>query len=333
MRSQNRPRAFTLIELLVVIAIIAVLIALLLPAVQAAREAARRSQCVNNLKQIGLALANYESSNSRLPPAFWGTTYTPSTQACDRSIGTTLFILITGFIEQSSYNNSFNFNLPATEGTGANYTSCSVKVASYICPSDTPSNPPSGYRWYGQGSYSTVVGNNELSLYRYTSQNPFDCKYILPDGAFGINYTYKYSDIVDGLSNTLFVGETSRFRNEPATSVDVFNWYTTGGWYGDNFPNGSSRLVSYANTVPRINSPEVPGSVNSAVTTLGPIGWVADPNAQKLGQFGFRSNHPGGANFVFGDGSVRFLKQTINLTVYNGLGSKAGGEVISADSY
>ena len=144
MRSQQRSismrPAFTLIELLVVIAIIAVLISLLLPAVQSAREAARRAQCTNNLKQIGLAMHNYESANSCFPPSGESTMYNtnsgiPGTQFVDG--GWNALARLLPFMEGNSQFNALNFNVDYNEATGMNYTGASTVVASYICPSST----------------------------------------------------------------------------------------------------------------------------------------------------------------------------------------------------
>ena len=335
-------RGFTLIELLVVIAIIAVLIALLLPAVQAAREAARRSQCVNNMKQMGLALANYESSNSILPPAYWGNTYDSAAGPgkpganCKTSLGTTLFTLIFPYIEQGTISNSFNYSLPAVEGTASNYTADSINVATYLCPSDTRTNIPPGYRWYGQGSYGAVGGTYDFTYYYsgLDGKNDRECGIHIPNGAFGATHNFRLTDITDGLSNSMFIGEQSRFKNEPATGIDVYNWRTTGGWYGDNFGGNSSRTMGYAYTVPKINArADMVNDIATIIVANGSTNWKNDPRAWAYGQFGFRSNHPGGANFLFGDGSVRFIKETIALPIYNGLGTINVGEIISADAY
>jgi prepilin-type N-terminal cleavage/methylation domain-containing protein/prepilin-type processing-associated H-X9-DG protein len=345
-------RGFTLIELLVVIAIIAVLIALLLPAVQAAREAARRSQCVNNLKQMGLAVSNYESTYGCYPFGNIRTTYdnryctgTGPCQ-CTTTFNFTTFYFMLPFIEQTAANNSLNYN--SVWNSVVNITALKSKVSVYLCPSDTPAEDyPTTYPPYTQGSYSVSAGNTELLRYRnYNSYpgNPTpatnydkDCNYLVPDGPFGTNKVVKIAEVTDGTSNTIFMGETSRFRNEaPGAAAgfpNVWNFWTNAAWYADDFNNGSSRPNGFAYTVPKINIQAYITSVYPFIDNLGPLNWRNDPGAQIYGQFGFRSNHPGGANFLFGDGSVKFLKQTINLTTYNALGSKAGGEVISADAY
>ena len=153
--SSNRPRAFTLIELLVVIAIIAVLIALLLPAVQAAREAARRSQCVNNLKQMGLACANYESSNGCFPIGIQNYGPQDVTPGCARQRARgrahTVFTFILPFMEQGTIYNAINFSFPADSSNNVAYfgvdpgavqmTAFTAKINSYICPDDQPRQP------------------------------------------------------------------------------------------------------------------------------------------------------------------------------------------------
>lgn len=348
-RASSR-RGFTLIELLVVIAIIAVLIALLLPAVQAAREAARRTQCVNNLKQMGLAMANYESSYGCFPFGAITRTYVNpfSTTTCDTNYAWnhTMFLYIAPFIEQGNAFNGVNFS--GSWASVRNVTSLKSKISAYICPSDTPATPaPDTYPPYTQSSYAAVAGNVELLRYKTYHMYPGnptpattydqDCNYLMQDGIYGINKVTKLSNITDGLSNTMAVGETSRFKNDPASDAtgtpNIWNFWTNAAWYGDSFGNGSSRPNGFAYTVPKLNASANITSVYPFIDNLGPLYWKNDPLAWTYGQFGFRSNHPGGGNFVFADGSVKFIKQTINIATYNALGSKANGEVISADQY
>jgi prepilin-type N-terminal cleavage/methylation domain-containing protein/prepilin-type processing-associated H-X9-DG protein len=335
-------RGFTLIELLVVIAIIAVLIALLLPAVQAAREAARRAQCVNNLKQIGLACMSYESAIGSLPigTIFYSPTDpTPCDQNNLRLYNVFEFIL--PYIEQAPAYNGINFMSRSGYRSGFNTTSLSLKVSPYICPSDLPNfplDPSQGQIPTPQCSYAMVVGSTECMIYGLANTNP-NCGAIPPSGVFGIAWNITLSQITDGTSNTALFAEQSRFRNEPAsvgTTPSYIPAYTLAGRYFEPAFMNDTRPICYGYTVPAINAPGQQYTLSSffAPTMLSQLQTWYDTTPQLLtyGQLGFRSNHPGGANFVFGDGSVKFLKQSINPVTYRGVGTKAGGEVISADA-
>jgi prepilin-type processing-associated H-X9-DG protein len=342
-----------MIELLVVIAIIGVLIALLLPAVQGAREAARRAQCANNLKQIGLALHEYQGANGILPIAV------QEYQGWDKNCGYfrrfhSMFTAILPYVEQAPVYSAVNFAF----GSGAPFpqngvipgqiqaTALQARIATFICPSE-PSEMTSRdadqlgtYVPVSQGSYAAIIGYRDTC--RWWKGCPFG--FFPPDGVFGQNYGSRLSEIVDGTSNTMFVGEASRFRNE----VDL--WYNT--WsLAARTPScipGVTRLAAFATTAPRLNADlRIPDPTPSYSFTGDLDSWIYDPdpkvNARSAGQFGFRSQHSGGAHFLFGDGSVRFLKDTIDMGsrsyadhnpgVYRALSTKAGGEVISADAY
>jgi len=332
-----RRRAFTLIELLVVIAIIAVLIALLLPAVQAAREAARRAQCVNNLKQMGLALHNYESANGAFPIGLIRYTK-PACHSGDSNSNRrhTLFAFILPYMEQTTVHNGLNFHFGAS--FAVNITAQETRIAAYVCPSDLPStgpiNPPGGplqFIGVNQSSYSGVAGTIELFRRRYDPPtNDANCSHIEGDGTFVISFNYKISSIVDGTSNTLFLGETSRFVGQPASWQNAWNY---GEWAGLVGASGSGSLpMGIAYLAARPNSRLIDADVIPIIDP-DPFTWYKKATAQAYGNFGFRSQHPGGVNFLMGDGSVKFIKQTINLPTYWALGTRAGGEVISADSY
>jgi prepilin-type N-terminal cleavage/methylation domain-containing protein/prepilin-type processing-associated H-X9-DG protein len=362
---------FTLIELLVVIAIIAVLIALLLPAVQSAREAARRAQCTNNLKQIGLAILNYESAVGSLPMG--GITYKQNPVDCgiaNRTI--TFFDLILPQMEQSTVYNAANFYFGAggaqtddgiamPHAGATNHTAFVTKIPSFVCPSDSDQTPyPYGtgagqsLNGYNQTSYGGSFGTFDI-FHWYCGCPPgppfggscpdANSPEIKSDGAFMKGYLVRLQAIQDGLSNTIFVGEASRYKNDPDA---VMMFYSRVGWWATSLA-GTSRPSALFSTVPRINAPfqvndeagfpgqiSVTGDVNSWL-------YVSTPDYRQLGQFGFRSFHPGGANFAFGDGSVHFLKETIdmgspvyanlNIGVYRRLSTIAGGEVISSDGY
>jgi prepilin-type processing-associated H-X9-DG protein len=174
-----------------------------------------------------------------------------------------------------------------------------------------------------------VIGYKDTIRWWYNCPNQ-----IPPDGVFGLNFGYRLSAINDGTSNTLFVGEASRFRNEVETWL---NEWSSALWWGSSIP-GVTRLAAFATTAPRLNANlQIPDPVPSYSYTGDVDSWVFDPdptiNALNAGQFGFRSQHPSGANFLMGDGSVRFLKDSIAPVIYRALSTKNGLEVLSADVY
>jgi prepilin-type N-terminal cleavage/methylation domain-containing protein/prepilin-type processing-associated H-X9-DG protein len=337
-------RGFTLIELLVVIAIIAVLISLLLPAVQSAREAARRAQCVNNLKQIGLALHNYADTLGGLPPTlvargtYGNVTWTNEYGAHPR---------ILPWSEGGNLFNAINFDLSMF--ALQNLTVSVTYVSLFVCPSEvtktsTPSEIPPGERMsvcnylYCQGDWFVWGG---LGGSRQTRS------------AFGPMMSRSWAAFADGLSNTLFLSEgkanTPYYRDCPTLSHI-------------NDPD----TIPPPDADPLVVCPEYRGGCNlrfghnewiesgvhhAGFTTAwppnkalrgGPNGEYAiidiNSSREKLGRASFaavtaRSYHPAGVNTLMGDGSVRFVKETINGATWRALGTVAGGEVISADAY
>jgi prepilin-type N-terminal cleavage/methylation domain-containing protein/prepilin-type processing-associated H-X9-DG protein len=337
----RRKAGFTLIELLVVIAIIAVLIALLLPAVQSAREAARRAQCVNNLKQLALAALNYEAAVGTFPMGNQGFLFPTCGSAfpADAPIHSA-FAFMLPYIEANNIFNSYNFS--QNFATFGNVTAEMTQVSAFVCPSDLPfTAPPPEDVQYVHNSYATNRGRNEnigLNWSNVTAPDPTapyfqNCNGDPGDGMFGWQQAFRIASVTDGLSNTFLFGEVSRFTDEPPSPYSIGNITIE---FQDDYSTMVGRPTSGAFVIPRLNAPpDKTGLVQAAcfATVLFPPDWIPVPACLNLGQYGFRSLHPGGANFAMADGSVKFIKNSINVNTYRGLATRAGSEVLSSDQY
>ncbi len=348
MASRRMRRGFTLIELLVVITIIGTLVGLLLPAVMSARAAARKVQCVNNMKQLGLALHNYETANGVFPPG--GLTYQEHPLDCSQAPREhSMFTLSLGYLDNTPTYNAVNFSYAAGGPQGlqhagaVNHTALATVVAAYVCPSDRGHVMPTSkfldpanqtYNGYAPCSYAGSTGTYDV--FRFwcrcaPRRDAYVCSgsvELTPDGAFGNNHAFGAIAFRDGLSQTIFVGEFSRFANDPDPSLNI--------WSRAFRPRSSilgvTRPQVLASAVPRINAPLLVPDNPPPRDSTAAISWKDDPVNLQMGQFGFRSRHVGGANFLWGDGSVRFLKETINVhDVYWALSTRAGGELIGQD--
>jgi len=298
-------RAFTLIELLVVIAIIAVLIALLLPAVQQAREAARRTQCRNNLHQIGLALHNYHDTHRTFPMGIVITRRSTLSSNNDTyGQATTWLTLILPFLDESSLYNAYNMSLWCNNAANKNTVGRSL-LQQYSCPSNPGS--PSIAGGFGSTDY---VGNGGSY---YDSSYP-GCGYYMqrdqPTRGSGILYrmtAVRMRDIRDGTSNTLMVGERNSQTNRAVG--DGYGWAEA--YYGGN----SAVACTYGDPL------AVYGRFGGPINYSPSCGWC------------FRSAHEGGAFFAFADSQVRFISENIDITVYRAISSRAGNELIDDEDY
>ena len=368
-----RPRGFTLIELLVVIAIIAVLIALLLPAVQSAREAARRAQCTNNLKQLGLAFANYTDVNHMYPPG--GVTLVRGYADLQKNgwgaeagnNGVSWVALILPYIEQNTVYSALNFSLSVNSGNASIQsfaTAWYTRVSVLSCPSDGDQQgfrpvgsgsgdgqdisgpaptPPNGgtpmipvENYLGSFGDNYCIGCNNPGV-TFPTETPYTQWPPVPGqprigwpgeqgtlldincgtsgspgvlrGMFDVStgQTVTLASVTDGTSNTIAAGE-----GLPAQRADNNVWDWNSG------ANGTTVPMNYFSPI------------SCTIAGWGSTNWQSRCAYTNTG---FKSHHPGGCNFAFVDGSVHFLKQTINMFTYCALGSRNGGEIVSSDQY
>jgi len=357
-----RRRAFTLIELLVVIAIIAVLIALLLPAVQAAREAARRAQCVNNLKQIGLALHNYHSSNDVFPMGASVAQYSgPGLYSYKQNFSYLAALL--PFVEQTAIYNSLNFmwgveDSAATTPYKINSTGTNSKINAFCCPSDPNAGVPDNNGTTNTNSYYACVGTTmNWSSMNTTLSIPNPNLNWPSTGLFTWARSYGIRDAVDGTSNTIAVAEEEvgnqslqpkqkrigvtgvggfgaastlldASSNPPALAAAIQActqaWQSGSGpdrQRGENWAHGCMDMTMF-------NTVCTPNLFGTQWLNCSAIGSGACSNISNSDSY-----HSGGVNCAMGDGSVKFVKDSISKNTWWALGTRANGEIIDASSY
>jgi prepilin-type processing-associated H-X9-DG protein len=314
-----------LIELLVVIAIIGVLIALLLPAVQSAREAARRAQCTNNLKQIGLAMHGYHNTHGQFPPGYLtliggnALMGAPDPLTRDTGPGWAWGSMLLPFLEQGTTAQALNFDLPCQ--FPANTTGVRTNIAVFLCPSASNNTPTydvldeegtTVFGTFSRSHYVANAGRQEAWAYAVDDWSK------LSDGPIYRNSRIRVANVTDGLSNTIFAGEHS-----PVLSDKTWVGVVPG---------------SVICPTPRFAFSFCDVAATQVLVHSGPNPWedpplIHPPNARTCKLCQMYAEHPGGCNVLMGDGSVRFAADRINQATWMALSTIAGGEVISADQF
>jgi len=315
----NRKTGFTLIELLVVIAIIGILVALLLPAIQMAREAARRTECNNNLKQIGVAFHNYELTHGTLPPGY---VYVPDPLGNQSGFGWGTLIL--PFLEQQALHDRFDFTLPIFDS--ANQTPAQEHLDAYICPTDPVTDSKfvemgsAPVERYAMANYVANFGTPDLDL---TPDNS--------NGVFSRNSRTRFSDVLDGLSNTLFVGE----RVNGARLVDSFHVASLGAVstvrhgvrHSVRHGGGHGTHVHYETAWAGATRDQADPADDHGHMVLFHAAHTL--NSLETDDRDITGPHSGVAQFLLGDGSVHRIGDSIDFDVYAAMATRAGGEPVN----
>jgi prepilin-type N-terminal cleavage/methylation domain-containing protein/prepilin-type processing-associated H-X9-DG protein len=295
-----RRVGFTLVELLVVIAIIGVLVALLLPAIQAAREAARRSHCTNNVKQIGVALQNYHAQHKHFPPG-------ASKHHDEDGVGLSWLVHIMPFMELGNIYNELN---PQPHGGAQNSLPQHQVIVAYLCPSMAPPSVSATAR--PGAHYSAVAGTNTTD--EYIDLEDLNCGDVDTSGIFYPASNTRIAQIIDGTSNTIAVGERTYFFE---------GWMMGVTWNGIS-PSGNMCMGQSHN---------VRFPINADLNQFGyfrfdPLAPTGAAKTMRLNELPFGSLHPSGAHFGYADGSVHFFTDDINFTTFQALTTKDAGEVV-----
>ncbi len=329
----NSTAGFTLIELLCVVAVISILISLLLPAIQSSREQARRMQCVNNLYQLSLAIHNYAAAHRVFPPGSVDEAGPIDNLPSGYRIGWSVQIL--PFMERGNLWNQFNFRQGVFDV--ANLTAERPTINSFLCPSDGRVN-------------SQGIGNTNYAGCHHDAETPIDDD---DNGVLYLNSKTTLDDVTDGPAFTILVGEFR--RNNPSLSWAMGTRATlrnTG-----HLPNSLEAVYEpppvelvddedmpemSSEETPETNGPEKemngtenpPGMSGAGEMTVEGEEELSDEDDLALWYVGgFSSDHPGGSNFLFCDGSVRFIKQKIEFSIFNALGNRADGSLIGDDQF